>query len=45
MAKLTEEDVRLIRTSPRSLRDLATELRVDYSLVWQVRAGKIWQHI
>jgi hypothetical protein len=45
MAKLTEEGVRLIRSSSRSLRDLADELGVDYSLVGQVRRGQIWKHI
>jgi hypothetical protein len=45
MAKLTAGDVLLIRSSLLSLRVLAVQLKVDYSLVWQVRARKIWQHI
>lgn len=44
-AKLTEAGVLLIRGSSRSLRSLATELGVDYTLVWQVRQRKVWQHI
>jgi hypothetical protein len=45
MAKLTEDGVRLIRSSPLSLRVLADQLGVDYSLVGQVRRGQIWTHI
>jgi hypothetical protein len=44
-AKLTEADVLMARSSPLSLRAVADQLGVDYTLIWQIRQRKIWQHI
>lgn len=44
-AKLTEEQVRMIRSSCRSQRDLARELNVDRRTIAFVRQGKTWRHV
>lgn len=45
LAKLTEADVLMIRKSTLSLRKLAVQLGVDYTLVGQVRRREIWNHV
>lgn len=45
LAKLTEQDVRHIRCANQSLDDLATVFGVHRTLIWQVKAGKIWKHV
>lgn len=44
-AKLTEELVRMIRSSRRSQRDLARELGVDRRTISFIRQGKTWRHV
>jgi hypothetical protein len=44
-AKLTVDDVLMIRASALSLRALARQLKVDYTLIWQVRTRRIWKHV
>ncbi len=44
-AKLTDDIVRDILTSPLSASDLAQKHHVSKSLVWQVRRRVIWRHV
>jgi hypothetical protein len=44
-SKLRTADVLMIRASALTLRALADQLDADYTLVWQVRTRRIWQHI
>ena len=44
-SKLTAEQVRIIRTSPRSARSLALEFGVSRSLASAIRRGKRWKHL
>lgn len=43
--KLTEIDVKYIRSSTKSSYDIAKELNVDSSTIRDVRRGKIWRHL
>lgn len=45
MSKLTEAAVKEIRTSNKSLRVLAAQFGVDYTLISAVRRRKIWTHM
>ena len=45
MAKLTGSDVLQIRSSALSGPVLAAQLGVDRTLIWQIRARRIWRHI
>lgn len=44
-AKLTEDDVRAIRTDKRSQRAIAAEYGVSQPTVGKVIRGEIWSHI
>lgn len=44
-AKLTDQDVRMIRTSTSRVRDLAIQLRVSHSVVSEARRRVTWKHI
>jgi hypothetical protein len=44
-AKLTEEIVCYILSSPKTAPDMAREVGVSKSLIGAIRAGKIWKHI
>jgi transposase-like protein len=44
-AKLTEDAVRLIRSSGETLSILAARYGVDRSLIHQVRHHQIWRHV
>src|SRR6266702_881674 len=44
--KLTVEMVQDIKAaSTENLRDLGQRFGVDWSLIWQIRQGKIWRHV
>lgn len=43
--KITADNVRMIRSSPLSGPALGTLLGVDRTLIWQIRARRIWRHI
>jgi hypothetical protein len=48
LAKLTEDQVRQIRSTPRrygSSRDLANEFGVSKTLIQKIRSGEIWKHV
>lgn len=45
MVKLREADVRAIRASTRSSRELADEYGVTYGLVWSIRKRRVWRHV
>lgn len=45
MTKLSEDEVRQIRTSNLGHRPIARLLRVDESLIRQIRKGKWWNHV
>ena len=45
MSKLTDDQVRLIRTMPGKHRDIATLFNVTHPLVGQIKRGKIWRHL
>jgi hypothetical protein len=42
---LTEEQVLYIRSSHKSTLGLATELKVNYNVVYRVRKGWTWRHL
>jgi hypothetical protein len=45
-AKLTDEDVKLIRAAPRGERmSLARKLGIDYTTFWLARTRKTWRHL
>ena len=44
-AKLTEDEVREIRASSATNRELAATFGVDKSVISRVRSGKTWRHI
>ncbi len=44
-SKLTEDDVRSIKSSSLSTRKMAAMLGVDRATISQVRNGKIWKHV
>lgn len=44
-AKLTDDDVRLIKNSPESASAIARKLGVSFSLVCRIRRGERWSHI
>ena len=44
-AKLTENDIRYIRSSDKSSYQIARELNVDSSTVRDIRRGKTWRHV
>lgn len=45
-ARLTEEDVRMIRAYPKvGMREMARKLGVHYRAVWSVRHGETWKHV
>lgn len=44
-AKLTEQDVKLIRESPLSARYFAGRYEVDAKTIRDMRAGKTWKHV
>lgn len=44
-ARLTEDNVRYIRSSKRTLEDLAAEFGVTHMAVHYARTGKTWRHI
>jgi hypothetical protein len=41
-SKLTTEQVEYIRSSPKSLRELASELRMTYGNIGKIRRGELW---
>lgn len=43
-AKLTEEDVRYIRSQKRGS-GLAEKYGVDFGLIYKIRRGEIWKHV
>lgn len=43
--KLTEDDVRLIRASPKGTPGLAKRFGVDTSTIYAIRKGFAWKHI
>ncbi len=45
LAKLTEADVRMIRSSPETGRALAQQLGVSFGLIGHVRCRRAWKHI
>jgi len=45
IAKLTAEDVLMIRSSPLSSKTLAGQLGVHYMTVRAARAGRTWGHL
>lgn len=44
-AKLTEDDVRAIRVSPKQQRDIAREFGISQANVYYIRARKTWTHV
>lgn len=44
-ARLTEEKVRIIRQSPKTLTEIAHEYGVDLGTIWQVRRNRTWKHV
>ena len=44
-AKLNDDKVREIRTSPLSAKHFAAKYNVDITLIWLVRSRKIWRHV
>jgi hypothetical protein len=44
-AKLTEDDVPLIRNSTRSLADLSAEFGVTPQAIWAVKIKRTWKHV
>ena len=44
-AKLTEEQVRLIRDMPGKQRSIAREFGVSQTTVWFIKSGKHWGHV
>jgi hypothetical protein len=44
-AKLTEDQVRAIRSDERSSRVVAEAYGIDPTNVWQIRTRRTWQHI
>jgi hypothetical protein len=44
-AKLTEIDVRLIRSSPLSDSELGKQLGVSYKTIWKIRKELCWKHL
>lgn len=44
-AKLSDETVRLIRSSSAQCRELAAQLGVSYGLISHVRNRRVWKHI
>jgi len=44
-AKLTEADIKYIRNSEKSSRELATELLVSYYTIWDIRKYRSWKHL
>jgi predicted DNA binding protein len=45
MAKLTEEQVRMIRTDPRGSHRLAKALGVSKPTIMRIRHRKTWRHV
>lgn len=45
MAKLTDDDVRLIRASTDSASSIARSLGVSFSMVCRIRRGEAWKHV
>jgi hypothetical protein len=45
LAKLTEEDVRLIRKSDEPYPAIAKRLGVSVGAVFQAKNGKTWRHV
>ncbi len=45
LAKLTNKQVKAIRKDKRGSTILAKVYKVDRTLIWQIRANKIWTHI
>jgi hypothetical protein len=44
-ARLTEGDVRLIRTRGGTLAAVATEFGVSQGTIWNIRTGRTWRHV
>lgn len=45
LAKLTAEQVREIRADPRGSNTLARVYSVDRTLIWAIRANRIWKNV
>jgi hypothetical protein len=44
-AKLTEDDVRSIRTASGTLAAIGAEFGISHAQVWLIRKGKAWTHV
>lgn len=45
MAKLSDDDVRLIRTMPGTQREIAAKFGVAQAAISKIRLGKRWKHV
>jgi hypothetical protein len=44
-SKLTEADIRAIRSDIRGDRAVARDYGVRHSLIWAIKQGKTWKHV
>jgi DNA-binding transcriptional regulator YiaG len=44
-ARLNNQDIKLIRSSSLSNRELATMFNVSYYTIWDIRKNRTWQHL